>query len=144
MNTQILSAHEAVRRLVTEHPQIRTDAWYPTLFVGDRLSCCDEAAIVEVDGKIVAIATIAPEGELNEGVPTIVGLYTVRAYRQQGYGRTALEVAVRRCTARGFQNIRVDVLTPNALKTIQSLPDGLRAALLVNDQSMLWFGEILQ
>lgn len=144
MNTYILEAREAVRRLVMEHPLTLQDAWYPTLFVGDRLSCCDEAAIAEVDGKIAAIATIAPEGELNEGVPTIVGLYTIRAHRKQGYGKAALAAVICRCIGRGFQKIRVDVLTPNALKTVQALPDELRAALLVNDQSMWLFGEILQ
>lgn len=144
MNTHILGANEAVRRLVAEHPLVRQDAWYPTLFGGDRLSCCDEAAIVEVDGKIAALATIAPAGELNEGVPTIVGLYTIRAHRKQGYGKAALDAVIRRCFTRGFREIRVDVLTPNALKTVQALPEELRAALLVNDQSVWWFGEILQ
>lgn len=136
MNTKILGVREAILRLVTEHPQVKQDAWYPILFVGDRLSCCDEAAIAEVDGKIAALATIAPEGEMNEGVPTIVGLYTVRECRRQGCGKAVLEAAVRQCLVRGFPHIRVDAISPNALKTIQSLPKELCAELRVNDQSM--------
>lgn len=136
MNTHILEAKEAARRLVTEHPQIRQDAWYPILFIGDRLACCDEAAVAEIGGKIAAVATIAPEGEMGEGTPTIVGLYTVLAHRLHGCGKAVLEAAVRRCLARGFQNIRVDVLSPKAMKTIQSLPAELQAKLSVSDQSM--------
>ena len=141
MNTKILNAREAVQLLVETHPEIRQDAWYPTLFGGDRLSCSDEAAIVEVDGKVVALATPAPEGEMNEGVPTIVGLYTVRAERKQGYGKTVLEAIIRRGIARGFSKIRVDVLTPKAMQTIHALPHELQDALIVNDQSM--FGGFL-
>lgn len=136
MNTKIIDGREAVRLLFDTHPQIRQDAWYPILFGGDRLFCCDEAAIVEIDGKIVALATIAPEGEMEEGTPTIVGLYTVRAHRKQGCGKAALEAAVRRCLARGFSHIRVDAISPNALRTIQSLSEELQAELVVNDQSM--------
>ncbi len=136
MNTKIINAREAVRLLFETHPPIWQDAWFPILFCRDRLSCCDEAVIAEVDGKIAALATIAPEGEMNEGTPTIVGLYTVRVYRQQGLGKAVLGAAVRRCLARGFSNIRVDAISPNALKTIQSLPEKLQAELVVSDQSM--------
>lgn len=136
MNTKIINAREAARLLFEAHPQIRQDAWFPILFCGDRLSCCDEAAIVEIDGKIVALATIAPEGEMGEGTPTIVGLYTVRSFRRGGLGKAALEAAVRRCLAREFSHIRIDAISPNALRTIQSLSEELRAELVVNDQSM--------
>ena len=136
MNTKIITSLEAVRLLFETDPHVRQDAWFPILFCGDRLSCTDEAVIVEVDGKIVALATIAPEGEIGEGTPTIVGLYTVRAYRKQGCGKAVLEPAIRRCLARGFSHIRVDAISPNALRTIQSLSEELRAELDVNDQSM--------
>lgn len=136
MNTKIIDAREAVRLLFETHPQVRQDAWFPILFCGDRITCCDEAAVVEVDGKIVALATIAPEGEMGEGTPTIVGLYTARAYRQQGLGKVVLEVAVRQCITRGFFEIRVDVISPNALKTVQSLSAELQIKLAVSDQSM--------
>jgi len=100
MNTHqkisIVSVREAVRRLIEENPELRADAWYPTLFVGDRVLCCDEAAVVEVGGKLAALATLAPEGEMNEGTPTIVGLYTVRAFRRKGYGKAALARAIER------------------------------------------------
>lgn len=137
MNTKIISAREAVRRLFTEHAYIRHDAWFPTLFGGDRLSCCDEAAIVEVEGKITALATLAPEGEMTEGVPTIVGLYTVRTYRRQGHGKAVLEAVIRRCIERGFVKTRIDVLTPKALGAVQALPQELRERLSVQDQSAL-------
>jgi len=140
MNTKILNAREAVRLLVETHPEILQDAWYPTLFAGDRMSCCDEAAIVEVNGQIVALATLAPEGEMNEGVPTIVGIYTIRSERRHGYGKTALETIIRRGIERGFANIRVDVLTPKAMQTIHALPQELQDALVVNDQSMFGAG----
>ncbi len=140
MNTKIVNAREAVGLLFETHPQVRQDAWFLILFSGDRLSCCDEAAIVEIDGKIIALATISPEGEMGEGTPTIVGLYTIRAYRQQGFGNTVLEGAVQRCLARGFSQIRVDAISPKALKTVRSLSNELQAKLAVNDQSMFGGG----
>ncbi|KKU60246.1 MAG: hypothetical protein UX81_C0002G0043 [Parcubacteria group bacterium GW2011_GWA2_47_12] len=139
MNTKILNAREAVRLLVEAHPEILQDAWCPTLFGGDRMSCCDEAAIVEINGKVVALATLAPEGEMNEGVPTIVGLYTIRAERRRGYGKAVLEATIRRGIARGFQKIRVDVLTTKAMQTIHALPQELQDVLIVNDQTMFGF-----
>ncbi|GEM_PF-5773596 len=140
MNTNIINAREAVRLLFETYPPVRHDAWFPILFCGDRLSCCDEAAIAEVNEKIAALATIAPEGEMEEGRPTIVGLYTVRLFRRRGFGKAVLEAAVRRCLSRGFSHIRVDAISPNAMKTIQSLSEELQAELTVSDQSMFGGG----
>ncbi|MBI2474543.1 MAG: GNAT family N-acetyltransferase [Candidatus Taylorbacteria bacterium] len=117
---------------------MRRDLWYPTLFGGDRITCCDEAVIAELEEKIIAIASIAPQGEMTSGQPTIVGLYTVRSFRRQGYGKTVMEAAVRRCLERGFTKIRVDAISKSAMKTVQSLPDELRVYLEVNDQSGLY------
>lgn len=138
MNTKIVEAREAARRLFETHPEMRRDLWYPTLFGGDRITCCDEAVIAELEEKIMAIASIAPQGEMTSGQPTIVGLYTVRSFRRQGYGKTVMEAAVRRCLERGFTKIRVDAISKSAMKTVQSLPDELRVYLEVNDQSGLY------
>ncbi|HBV01360.1 MAG TPA: hypothetical protein DEF00_03135 [Candidatus Taylorbacteria bacterium] len=48
--------------------------WFGMLFAGDRGNCCDEAVVVFEDNALVAIASIAPEGEAGSGEPTIVGL----------------------------------------------------------------------
>lgn len=79
--------------------------------------------------------SIAPDGEAGSGEPTIVGLYTLPRFRGQGFGKAAMEAAVRRMVERGFAKICVDALTLGALKTIESLPDDVRAALVVHDQS---------
>ncbi|MSR78858.1 MAG: N-acetyltransferase [Candidatus Taylorbacteria bacterium] len=135
MNTKIISAKEAVNLLIETHPSVLKDGWCPILFTGDRITCCDEASVVEIAGKIVALATIAPEGEMGEGHPTIVGLYTVREHRCKGYGKTVLVTAIKRCLERGFSQIHMDVLTPKAMKTIQSLSTELKAELSISDQT---------
>lgn len=137
MNTYILSARDAVTRLWKEQPLMRNDAWFGILFCGDRLSCCDEAAIIEINGNVVALATISPVGEMGEGMPTIVGFYTVREYRKQGCGREALVAAIRRCAERGFKKIRIDVLAQRVLGVIASLPADLSALLEVHRSEVL-------
>lgn len=96
------------------------------LLAGDRLSCCDEAVGVEVDGKIVGVATIAPRGEMESGQPTIVAIYVLPDHRGQGYGRAVTQAAVERCLTRGFDNIRVDTLSTGGRNVVESLPDELR------------------
>src|SRR5438552_3119807 len=105
------------------------------LFGGDRLSCCDEAMGVEDDGRIVSLASIAPEGEQQSGKPTIVGLYTLAAYRKKGYGLAAMTAAIERMMERKLIPIHVDVLSTGAKHLIAKLPDELRKHLNLNDQS---------
>lgn len=64
------------------------------LLSGDRWSCVDEVALATVDSEIVGIATIAPQGEMMEGVPTIVAIYVVHEHRKSGVGFKLLEAAV--------------------------------------------------
>jgi GNAT superfamily N-acetyltransferase len=82
----------------------------------------------------VGVATIAPEGEMMSGRPTIVALYVLPEFRQRGYGKILLEAAVERCLERGFEKIRVDVMSSYAMRAINSLPTHLRDALDVRDQ----------
>nr|QBM02307.1 hypothetical protein [uncultured archaeon] len=79
---------------------------------------------------------------MTSGEPTIVGLYTVRSCRYRGYGKIVLEAAIRRSLERGFPKIRIDVLTPKAMKLVQSLSEELLSVLAVHDQSM--FGGFLE
>jgi GNAT superfamily N-acetyltransferase len=107
------------------------------LFGGDRLSCCDEAMCVEVDGQIVSLASIAPEDEMREGQPTIVGLYTIASHRRKGYGLAAMKAAIERMVERGLMPIRVDVLSTGAARTLAKLPAELRQHLKVNEMGTL-------
>ncbi len=137
MNIKIISASVATHQLFSQHAYIKADLWFPTLFGGDRISCCDEAVVVEVSGTIVALATIAPEGEMTSGVPTIVGLYTVRGHRKSGYARLAFEAAVKRGIERGFTKIRVDTLSKGALRITKTMPMELSQVLEVGLQILL-------
>jgi len=104
-----------------------------TLFGGDRISCVDEAVAVMVDGQIVGLATIAPNGESGSGKPTIVGAYVLPAFRGKGFGRQLLEFAIRRCLERGFMKIRLDVMSASVRYIVGFLPGELKSALDVVD-----------
>ena len=103
------------------------------LLTGDRISCCDEGVIAEQEAKLVGVATIAPEGEEMSGQPTIVGLFVVPEHRGKGLGAQILKKAVERCIERGFENIRMDVMSSNAMKIIDKLPDDLKKKVDVYD-----------
>ena len=105
------------------------------LLVGDRLSCCDEGIVVEDDGRVVAVATIAPDGEEGSGEPTIVACYVLRADRRKGFGRACMTAAVERCCARGFARVRVDAVSTGGLRLNQSLPEELREILDIHDMT---------
>lgn len=107
------------------------------LLGGDRLSCCDEGAVVEADGRVVAVATVAPVGEESSGQPTIVAVYTLPAYRGRGYGRVVFEAALRRCLDRGYARVRVDVMSAGMVRIIQSLPAEMRDVLDVHDMGTI-------
>lgn len=102
------------------------DIGFTMLLGGDRISCCDEGVIAEKESKFIGAATIAPNGEEMSGQPTIVALYVVPEFRGKGYGGKILEKAVERCMERGFNKIRMDVMSSNAKKIIDKLPENLR------------------
>lgn len=131
MKIKVLSAQELLH-WVNAH--IPPSIMRGILFVGDRISCLDEAIGLKAGGEIVGVATIAPEGEMMSGRPTIVALYVLPEFRQRGYGKILLEAAVERCLERGFEKIRVDVMSSYAMRAINSLPTHLRDALDVRDQ----------
>ncbi len=101
---------------------------------GDRITCCDEA-IVFTDDPEIGMATISPDGEMRDGTPTIVGVYVRSADRGKGLGTELMAAAVRRCMERGFEKIRVDVLTIGSKRAVEKLPAELRARLEVTDNS---------
>lgn len=105
------------------------------LFVGDRIFCCDEAVGLEVDGDVVAVATIAPDGEEKSGQPEIVALYVRKDYRCQRYGLSLLEAAIARCEERGLQTpIKVDVLSSRLMEGIERKLDSVvKAKLEIHD-----------
>ena len=103
------------------------------LLAGDRISCCDEGVIMEEKGNLIGVATIAPRGEGESGQPTIVGLYVAPKYRSKGYGSQILQKTIERCLERGFENIRMDVMSSNATKIINKLPKDVQDKLDVHD-----------
>lgn len=106
------------------------------LFSGDRWSCCDQCVYLYVSNKLVAIATIAPNGEQNSGNPEIVGIYVHKEYRNLGYSKLILEGAVNMCKERGFPYVNITVVNSlllNPAKSISDISDGyLRVTNLTN------------
>lgn len=117
--------------------QSRSGAKIAMLLGGDRLSCCDEAVgIYDKTGeKMVGVATIAPEGEMRSGEPTIVGEFILPEFRDQGYGKELLVKTIKRCQERGFSSVRLDVQSGRIMKIIEKLPEETRNYLNVIDQS---------
>lgn len=104
----------------------------PAIFIllgGDRIACCDEGVIMQEGDSLVGVATIAPYGEENSGQPTIVGLYVVPEYRSKGYGKQILQKAIERCLERGFEKIRMDVMSSDATEIIKKLPKEIQEKL---------------
>lgn len=106
---------------------------YGLLFAGDRISVCDEAVVGRIGEDVVGFATIAPRGEANSGQPTIVGLYVLPDHRRRRYGAGIFVATVERCLDRGFEKVRVDVMSDYVAKIINNLPDELKEHLDVCD-----------
>ena len=117
------------------------------LLGGDRITCCDEAVALEVDGVIIGVVTIAPEGEEYTGRPTLVALYVVPAERKKGYGQILQEAGIRRCIERGLtdnnQTILIETLGTRAFKTTERLPQELKDVIEVRDFSNLMYDEMI-
>lgn len=72
-------------------------------FSGSRVSCCDEATVARKDGNVVGVATLAPEGEISEGRPTLVGIWVDPASSRGGIGSRLVAMIVKRAEERGLQ-----------------------------------------
>jgi GNAT superfamily N-acetyltransferase len=103
------------------------------LFGGDRLSCCDEAVAIKSGDHIVGIATISPNGEDGSSRPTIVGVFVLPQFRGQGLGRQLMMEAIQHCLDRGFESIRLDVLSVAMRHIVRSLSGEIRSKLVVID-----------
>jgi len=133
MRTKILQ-HPALSRAVHQLFSAHFNAALPILFGGDRLLCCDEgSAVLDDAGKIVALATIAPNGEEESGTPTIVGVYVVPESRGQGLGLAVFRNTLVRCQEQGFERVRVDVISTGMAKIIDSLTDTEHAVLEIHE-----------
>lgn len=106
------------------------------LLGGDRWSCIDEVALANVDGEIVGIATIAPNGEEMSGTPTIVAIYVAHGSRSSGIGCELLEAAVDYMLSKGLEPIRIDVMNSKVSRLIDRLSTEKRQRISVVDSSM--------
>lgn len=73
--------------------------------------------------------TLAADGEMGSGEPTIVGLWVHYSHRREGVGRALLEAAVRRMVERGLTTIRLDLLSSKIEGMIEQLPEDLKKVL---------------
>ena len=114
----VLSKEEIIEFVKNLHP----NPVVGVLLAGDRLLCVTEAVGIEIEGKMIGIATIAEEGELYSGDPTLVALYIKPEHRQKGYGKKLLKEAISYAKKK-FPYLRVDILSSKVKKMIQSLPE---------------------
>jgi GNAT superfamily N-acetyltransferase len=132
-----ISETEFATKVVSEYlAQNKNSLAMVTLFGGDRIHCCDEVVVAEDQaGRFVGMATIAPDGEMSDCTPTIVGLFVDKEFRGYGFGTEILKATVERMLARGFNTIRIDALSIGAKKAIERLPHGCRSYITISDQS---------
>lgn len=95
-----------------------------------------EVVAAKLDGEIVGIATIAPEGEQMSGEPTIVAIYVLREYRSSGVGYQLLEAAVDYMLSKGLEPIHVDIFNSKVSRSIARLQIEKRQKINAVDQSM--------
>lgn len=129
--TKIITPDE-LSRYLSQMP-LKSAAARCTLFGGDRFICIDEGVVIEEDGKLIAVATIAPCGEQNSGEPTIVGFYVMPEFRRQGYAKQLMQSTVERCVERGLTPVRVDALVREISSICKSLPEELQTQIVVHD-----------
>lgn len=109
-----------------------------TLFGGDRLSCIDEAVVLEEDGQVVGLATIAPRGEFGAGgQPAIVGVYVRHLFRGSGYGKKIMIATIKRMLERGLEPpYRADAVSTPGRQICEGLPPEYREKLDIHDFTM--------
>ena len=105
------------------------------LFREELLWCCDEAVTGEYNGQIVGCATIAPDGEMGSGPPTILDVYVLPEHRYQGFGSAIFRAAVRRCLERGFTAVQVPVISDIGVRMVEGLPRELSLRVDVDDRT---------
>lgn len=108
------------------------------LLYGDRISCCDEAAIVRTkNGDLVGIATISQIGQFFDGKPEIVGFYIQPRFRGKKISKPLLEKTINRCFERNLKPIYITVLSSRLIRVIEKLPAEMKESLKVDDQTIL-------
>ncbi|MFB6226614.1 MAG: GNAT family N-acetyltransferase [Candidatus Paceibacteria bacterium] len=121
MKTEIVS-REQWREHLENLPEFPKEMVTVILFGGERLHCIDEAVIGTVDEQLIGAATIAPEGQEHRGDPEIVGLYVRPGFRREGYGTEIFRQAVHRCRERGWDQVKVQVISSDIPGLIEKLP----------------------
>jgi len=106
------------------------------LLAGDRWLCVSHVLTAIINGKIVGISTVADKGEMGEGIPTIVAIYVLPEYRNNGIGARLFEATVDYMLSLRLSPIRVDILSPKIASMIKKLPGQKRAMLVINDLSL--------
>ncbi|MEH1902487.1 MAG: GNAT family N-acetyltransferase [Nostoc sp.] len=91
-----------------------------------RYSCIDQAVALFKEGELIALGTIAPHGEMNSGVPTIVGIWVRPSDRHLGHGAAITQKVIERSIERGFEKIQLDAIVEPIIKIHASLTQGLK------------------
>ncbi len=110
-------------------------------FGGDRGMCCDRifTAYDEIlqGAKVVGMVgacSLAYQGEMREGTPTIVGLYVIPSHRRRGIGTTLVKKAIQHSLAINLPlPIRFDAIDEPSLNLFQKLPEEIRVKIRLNN-----------
>lgn len=106
------------------------------LLSGDRWSCVGDVVLATEESEILGIATIAPQGEMGDGNPTIVAIYILPDNRASGVGYLLLEATVDYMVSKGLTPIHMDVMNSRVMRMIDRLTPERRQFIVTMDLSM--------
>lgn len=116
----------SIKELADVIDKIPQGASRGVLFSGDRYLCIDEGVALFEGEELIGLATIAPDGEMMSGIPTIVGIWVNPGHRRLGYGSCITQKVIERCIERGFETVRLDALVEPIVKIYNKLPFHLK------------------
>lgn len=105
------------------------------LFGGERLMVTSWGVVASEGATPIGLATVADEGEMMSGIPTIIGVMVLPEWRRQGIGLALLRAVVEEAGKRNLLPLRYDAMTPSGLALAQAVGYGPEM-LDIHNQSM--------
>lgn len=108
------------------------------LFGGERFMWTTWGAMAKTGNLVIGLATVADEGEMGSGKPTLIGVMVLPDYRRRGIGTQLVRAVVDEARTRKLLPLLTECLSPSGLGLARSLSYGPEV-LEVVDQTFMGF-----